>query len=111
MSHYGPPQAAWTVAPLPRHPASQKALVLGIIALGGTFVLVLPIFLSPYAWYFGAKVKRDIAAAPDRWSSSSDANAGMILGIIGSALLVIVVILLMLAAVGLGILTHEHTYY
>lgn len=85
--------------------------MLGIISLAGAFVLVLPLFLSPYAWYSGAKVKREIDAAPGRWSGVSDAGAGMILGVIGSALLALLLIALMLGAAGLGFLTHSRMYY
>ncbi len=111
MSHYGAPPPVAGAPALPRHPKAQKALVLGIVALGGTFFLVLPVFLSPYAWYYGAKVKREMAATPGRWSGGGDAGAGMILGIVGSVLLVVLLIALMLGAAGLAFLTHHREYY
>ncbi len=110
MSHVAPPGFPSFSAPLPKHPRSQTALVLGIISVSG-IVCALPIFLSPFAWYYGARVRREIAAWPDRWSGGSEASAGMILGIIGTVLLVIVLGLLAFATVALGWLTHSHTYY
>lgn len=97
--------------PLARHPQAQTALVLGIVSLGGTFTCVLPIFLAPFAWYFAAKVRREIAGAPNRWSGGTDATAGMILGIISSVLLALVVIFLALGAFGLGLVTHTDLTY
>ena len=110
MSHYGAPPPIFGNAALPRHPQSQKALILGIIALAGSFVCLVPVFLSPYAWYFGAKVNREIAAAPGRWSGS-EARAGMILGLIGSLLLVLLLAALALSTAGIGFLTHHRSYY
>lgn len=92
---YGPP-------PIPKHPQAQTAMVLGIIALAGSFACVVPILLSPFAWYLGAKAKKEIAAEPGRWSGQSDAQAGFIMGIIGCVLLVLGILLLV--GVGLFIL-------
>lgn len=94
-----------------KHPQAQTALILGIIALGGTFTCILPVFMGPFAWYFGAKVKREIAAEPGRWSGGNDAGAGMILGIIATGLLALLLMALLLMALGVGFLTHSSTYY
>lgn len=110
MSHCGEPLVDPTPVQLPRHPRSQKALILGIVSLAGV-VVILPLFLSPYAWYFGTRVRRDIASAPGVWSGRSDAGAGVILGVIGTGLLAVLLLVLVLAAFGLGILTHDRTYY
>ncbi len=72
---------------LPKHPQAQTAMVLGIIALAGGFICLLPIFASPFAWYIGAKAKREIVAEPGRWSGQNDAQAGVIMGIIGTVLI------------------------
>lgn len=111
MSHAGPPQPAPSVSTPARHPQAQTALILGIIALGGTFTCLLPIFMGPFAWYFGAKVKREIAAAPARWSGGSDAGAGMILGIVCTGLLAFLLLALLLMALGVAFLTHSNSYY
>lgn len=76
----------------PNHPSANTALVLGIVALGGGFVCGLPILAGPFAWFMGAKVKREIDAEPGRYGGRSEANAGMILGIVATVLLVLAVL-------------------
>lgn len=98
----GFPAQGYGAPPIPKHPQAQTAMVLGIIALAGSFACVVPILLSPFAWYLGAKAKREIAADPQRWGGQSDAQAGFIMGIIGSVLLVLGT--LALIALGLFIL-------
>lgn len=93
---YSPP--GYGQPALPKHPQAQTAMVLGIIALAGSCACILPIFLSPFAWYLGAKAKREIAAEPGRWGGRSDAQAGFILGIIGTVLIVVGIALLCLVA-------------
>ena len=97
---------------LPKHPQAQTALVLGVVALVGGFTCILPIFISPFAWYMGAKVKREIAAEPQRWSGQSDAQAGFIMGIIGTVLIALGVVLLVVVAlvVGLVLASGSSTY-
>lgn len=72
---------------VPNHPSANTALVLGIVALGGGFVCGLPVLAGPFAWYMGAKVKREIDAEPMRYGGRGEANAGMILGIVATVLL------------------------
>lgn len=79
---------------LPNHPSANTALVLGIVALGGGFVCGLPILAGPFAWFMGAKVKREIDADPTRYGGRSEANAGMILGIVATSLLALVVLII-----------------
>lgn len=65
-------------------PASGKsvaALVLGLLGL------VAFQFLSPVAWYLGWSELRDIRAGIASQAGSDYATIGMVLGIIGSALL------------------------
>lgn len=76
----------------PNHPSANTALVLGIVALGGGFVCGLPILAGPFAWYMGAKVKREIDAEPMRYGGRGEANAGMILGIVATSLLALAVL-------------------
>lgn len=103
----GFPQQGFGLSALPKHPQAQTAMVLGIIALAGSFICLVPILLSPFAWYFGAKVKREIAAEPQRWGGQSEAQAGFIMGIIGTVLFALgIVVLIMfglfIALVGAG---------
>ena len=65
----------------------MTAMGLGIAALAGVWFLLLPILLAPVAWWFGAKAKREIAAEPERWSGTGEAQAGLIMGVIGTVLL------------------------
>ncbi|KQP63358.1 DUF4190 domain-containing protein [Nocardioides sp. Leaf285] len=109
---YGQPygQQPWAgqpygyAAPTTTHPQANTALVLGIVAIGGMFVCGLPVLVSPFAWYVGARAKREIEAEPGRWSGRSEANTGMVLGIVGTALLALgvlaAVLLVTLAVAG-----------
>lgn len=100
---YGHPQPGlsqqgYGLPSLPKHPQAQTAMVLGIIALAGSFTCLVPILVSPFAWYFGAKVKREIAAEPQRWGGQGEAQAGFIMGIIGTVLLALGIVVLIMFA-------------
>lgn len=97
-SQQGFPQQGYGLPWLPKHPQAQTAMVLGIIALAGSFICLVPILLSPFAWYFGAKVKREIAAEPQRWGGQSEAQAGFIMGIIGTVFLALGIVVLIMFA-------------
>lgn len=73
-------------------------MVLGIVALAGGFSCLLPILISPFAWYIGAKVRREMAAEPGRWSGQGEAQAGFAMGIIGTVLIALMVALLVVIA-------------
>ncbi|KQV74194.1 hypothetical protein ASC61_03750 [Aeromicrobium sp. Root344] len=83
---------------LPKPPRSTAALVLGIVGVAGFFLLLAPIALSPLAWYFGAVAQREAEREPTRYRHAGEAKAGMVLGIIGSAILGVVLLLLVVAA-------------
>lgn len=110
MSQPGVPAGGFGRPALPKHPQSQLAMILGIVSVAGMFACLLPILISPVAWYLGLKAKREIEAEPQRWSGASEANAGMVLGIIGSALMVLGVLLIIgliaLIAIGSGASTY-----
>jgi predicted lipid-binding transport protein (Tim44 family) len=78
----GPP------VPPPTHPKASLALWLGVVGLGTSF-LAVPLVLGPFAWFYGARARREIAAAPSQWSGSGEATAGLVLGIVNTVLLVI----------------------
>ncbi len=91
--HPAPPVAAWGTPwtpPLPAVPGSGAALVLGIVALAGGFILVLPLLAAPFAWYLGARATREIERQPQRWGGHGSARAGRLLGMIGTAGLALV---------------------
>ena len=93
---------------LTQHPSATTAMVLGICALGGMFVCGLPIVLSPFAWMVGGRAVREIDANPGRYSGRDQAQAGRIMGMIGSALLVLIVIGIV-AVITLAVTVSEST--
>lgn len=102
---YTPPPPGWAPQPthapftpyvLPDLPKATTALVLGIVAVAGGFMCILPVLLSPVAWILGAQARKEIRAAPQHWGGEGRATAGMVLGIIGTALLVLGLVLIAL---------------
>ena len=89
--------------PLPRHPRAGLAMALGIIAVAGA-LLGLPLLLAPLAWYQGISTMRAIDREPHRWGGRGMAQAGLILGVIGTILLVIVLMLATLIVVGIVVI-------
>lgn len=75
----------------PLHPQAMRAFALGMIAVIGTFFLLLPVLLSPVAWWTGARAVREIDAEPDAWSGRGLAQTGKVLGMVGTALIALVV--------------------
>ena len=83
-------------APAPaNHPSATTALVLSLIGLAGiAFCGGITLVLSPFAWRTGAKAVHEIDANPGMYGGRDQANAGRIMGIIGTVLLAIGVVLL-----------------
>lgn len=69
---------------LPEHPNATLVLALGIVGLFTNFIL-LP-FVSPIAWYLGAKARREMARFPGVYRDSGKLTAGYALGVIGTLL-------------------------
>ncbi|WP_200958028.1 DUF4190 domain-containing protein [Nocardioides sp. Soil805] len=84
----------------PPHPQATTALVLGLVSLIGLFICIFPVLAAPFAWRTGGRVVKEIDAQPGRWSGREQAQAGRIMGIIGTVLLVLGI----LAVVGLVVL-------
>lgn len=80
-------QPGWG-APPPNHPNALTSLILGIVSL-----VLCSGLLSPIAWYLGAKAVKEIDAAPHQYGGRSEANAGKIIGIIGTVILILVALL------------------
>ena len=55
--------------------------------------------LGPWAWVVGARARKEIDAAPGRYGGREKATAGMVMGIIATALLGLVI-----AVVGIAVL-------
>lgn len=89
---YGPP---------PSHPQSTTALVLGILGL------VLCGFASPFAIWLGRKSMTEIDASGGQLGGRGQAQAGFILGIIGTVFLAIGVILVATGVIG-GIMSSSN---
>lgn len=106
----GFPQQGFGPPPVPKHPQAQMAMVLGIVALGGAAICLLPIFVSPFAWYFGAKARREMAASPGRWSGQGDAQAGFVMGIIGTVLLALATVAFIIGAIVLFAVAGSASY-
>lgn len=105
----GYPQPFQPFPAVPNHPQANTALVLGIVALGGGFVCGLPILAGPFAWYIGSKVRREIDAEPTRYAGRSEANTGMILGIIATVLMLLAC-LAIAAVIAIGVATSSSGY-
>jgi hypothetical protein len=95
-SAYPPP--GYGYAP-PEHPRAMTSLVLGIVGL------VICQVLSPFAWVIGKKAVNEIDASQGRLGGRGSAQAGYILGIVGTVLLclgavVFVIWLVLLVAIG-----------
>jgi hypothetical protein len=85
----------------PNHPKAGLALGLGLGGVIGAFVCGLPLLLSPFAWAIGARTRREIRESNGQYDGDGMAQAGMILGIVGTVLLALAVIALGLLAIGL----------
>jgi hypothetical protein len=108
---YGAPGYGTLMAP--KHPSATTAMVLGIGALGGMFVCGIPIVLAPFAWMIGGRAVKEIDADPGRYSGRDQAQAGRIMGMIGTGLLVLgvlAVVALIAIAVTVGPDTGELVY-
>ena len=81
-------------APQERHPQAVTVLVLGILGLVCCGVL------APIAWVMGSNTVKDIDANPGRYEGRDMANAGKIIGIVGTALLVLSLVFVVLAFAG-----------
>lgn len=100
MSTYGtppgqqpPPGVPQWPAPTPAHPNANAALIWGIAAVAGGLSCVLPILVSPVAWIIGARTVREIKESPVPVGGLNEAKAGMILGIVGTALLAVALVI------------------
>jgi uncharacterized membrane protein YjgN (DUF898 family) len=91
-----PPQSGGGYQPPPQqdHPRATTALVLGILGL------VICGILAPFAWRIGKQAVDEIDASGGQLGGRGQAQAGYILGIIGSVLLILAVIGLLLAGIG-----------
>jgi hypothetical protein len=104
---YPPPGYGAPVQYAPDHPKATTSLVLGILGV------VLCQILGPFAWSMGKKTLNEIDASQGRLGGRGAAQAGYVLGIVGtvllglSVLLIIGYVILMVAVIGGGMATSE----
>jgi hypothetical protein len=98
-------------ARLPTHPRATTAMVLGIVGVAGFFVLLVPVVVSPLAWYFGVLAEREAEREPARYRPAGEARTGLILGMIGTAILGVVLLLLFVACALIVIGTNYDAGY
>lgn len=90
-SGYGPPgYPQYAYAP-PKHPRAVTAMVLGIVGLAGLVTCLVPLLAAPFAWAIGARAVKEIDANPTAFSGRGEANAGKIMGIIGTGFLILAI--------------------
>ena len=79
------------------HPKAMTALILGIVGI------VCCSILAPFAWSIGKKAVNEIDASGGRYGGRGQAQAGYILGIVGTVLLILGILFFVLAAVTGGL--------
>jgi hypothetical protein len=112
---YGQPwPPGWTPtygAPYPGsrdHKGATTALVLGIVSIVSLLLamfccLTLPgVFCAPFAWVAGARAKREIERSPGVYGNFSSAVAGMWIGIVMTALSILVLTAVVALVVWIG---------
>jgi Domain of unknown function (DUF4190) len=78
---YGQPPGFPPVAYAPQHPRATTALVLGILGL------VLCSLAAPFAWRIGKQAVNEIDDSRGQLGGRGSAQAGYVLGVIGTVLL------------------------
>ena len=89
VAPHQPPYAGYQQV-LPDHPQSTMALVLGLVGLiGGFFLCGVAWIVSPFAWAVGSSALKEIRASQGQMGGEGKAQAGMVLGIIGTVFLIL----------------------
>jgi hypothetical protein len=92
----------------PDHPRATTSLVLGILGI------VLCAVIAPFAWSMGRRTLNEIDASNGTVGGRGAAQAGYILGIVGTVLLVlglialVIYLVVMIAVVGGGVATSDY---
>lgn len=77
----------------PDHPRATMVLVLGILGIVACQVL------GPFAWWMGKKTLDEIDAAGGRYGGRGAAQAGYVMGVVGTVLLALALVFLAVYAV------------
>jgi hypothetical protein len=111
---YGQPYGAYPPgygAMSPEHPSATTGMVLGIVGLVGVLTCGgITLVLSPFAWVIGGRAVREIDASPGRYRGREKANAGRIMGIIGTVLLALGVLAIIAVIVLAIAITPDTTH-
>jgi len=78
---YGPPPGYPPMGYAPDHPKATTSLVLGILGV------VVCGFIAPFAWRMGKRTVAEIDASQGQLGGRGSAQAGYVLGLIGTVLL------------------------
>lgn len=117
QNQYGqhPQHQPWSGAPTPPAPpvpsSATTSMVLGIIALASLAVACgIGLVLAPFAWVIGGRAVREIDASHGALGGRDQAQAGRVMGILGTVMLGLVVVIavavIALVLVG-GVATYE----
>ena len=104
---YGQPPQGYPVAYAPDHPKATTSLVLGILGI------VVCGVIAPFAWRMGKRTVDEIDASNGQLGGRGSAQAGYVLGLIGTVLLGLGVLLLLLFVVigVIGAVTSSSSSY
>lgn len=94
----------------PDHPRATAAFAVGLVSVIGA-VFVVPAALGPLACYLGVSARRDIEHEPHRWGGHGQATAGLVLGIISSAILAVLAVASLLIAILFAVSMRLDTGY
>lgn len=111
---YGGQPYPGPVNPLPpKHQSATTSMVIGIIAVAGGLMCLLPLLASPFAWVMGGRAVKEIDASGGTLGGRGEAQAGRILGIIGTVLLIlgVLAVVAFVALIAIGIGTSSTTSY
>ena len=105
---YGQPGYGYPAAPPPTDGRATAAMVVGIVSLVLACGYGVGLLGSPVAWYLGKSSMNRIDASGGALGGRGMAQAGFILGIIGTVLLVLLVIgIVALVAIGTSGIVHS----
>lgn len=79
--------------------SATTAMVLGIIGVAGGLACYLPLLLSPFALFMGLASKKRIDASNGALTGRGSAQAGFILGIIGTVILALGILLIVVIVI------------
>jgi hypothetical protein len=100
------PQPGYPVAYAPDHPRATTALVLGILGV------VLCQLVAPFAWVIGRRTVAEIDGSNGQLGGRGSAQAGYVLGIVGTVLLglALLAVIAWIVLVALAFSSSNSTY-